>query len=354
MKKKVFSLFAMVAVLSLIIALAGCGQKKSDQAGTTATEKLDTVKVAFDDSVGESGVILGDELGFFKSQGIKIEYVKFNSGVDELTALASGQVDISRGIIAANLFNAAARGIDLKLVADGGTNIPGRGYFRLCIKKSLADKVKDYKDLKGLKVGVASTGSINELLLELALAKAGMTSKDVQVVTVDSFPDLNTAITNGTVDAIMQLDPLVTKGVEQGILDPWKDPSDYAPGEEISVVMYSPQFAGKKDLANKFMVGYLQGVRAYNDALITGNKDQDKVIDILTKKTFVNDPNLFKKMSPPGLDPNGAIPKDGVIHDQQWYMDKGLVKTATDINKLIDTSYVNYAVEKLGQYSPAK
>ena len=360
---KKFPAILMIASLAATLIVSGCGatstassapSSNSASGGGASSAKLDDVKVAFDDSVAEAGIILGDKLGYFQQQGIKVDITKFQSGADELTALAADQVSVSRGIINAGLFNASAKGIDIKLVADGGTNVPGKGYFRLCIRKDLAGKVKDYKDLKGLKIGVASLGGINELLAQMALEKGGLTGKDVQFVTVDSFPDLNTALSNKTVDAIMQIDPLVTQGIKGGYLDPWKDPSDYAAGEEISVLMFSPQFAAKKDVADRFMVAYLQGVRAYNDALISGTKDQDKIINILTQNTSVKDPAVMKAMLPPGLDPNGVIPKSGVEHDQKWYMDKGLVKTAADVNKLIDTEYVDYAINKIGKYQPAK
>ncbi len=357
---KKFPVILLVAALTAALALSGCGTAStagtaSSSTGGSTPAKLDQVKVAFDDSAGEAGVILGNKLGYFKQQGIQVDITKFQSGADELTALASGQVDVSRGIINAGLFNAAAKGIGIKLVADGGTNIPGKGYFRLCISSKLANKVKTYKDLKGLRIGVASLGSINELLAEMALEKGGLTAKDVTFVTVDSFPDLNTALSNGTVDAIMQIDPLIQQGIKAGYLDPWKDPSDYAAGEEISVLMFSPQFVAKTDVADRFMVAYLQGVRAYNDALVTGNKDRDNVVNILSQNTSVHDPAMIKAMNPPGLNPDGTIPAAGVEHDQQWYMSKGLVQTPTDVNKLIDTQFVDYALNKLGKYqAPSK
>jgi sulfonate transport system substrate-binding protein len=42
--------------------------------------------------------------------------------------------------------------------------------------------------------------------------------------------------------------------------------------------------------------------------------------------------------------------KQGVIADQQWYMKQGLVKKAADIDKLVDDSYVEYALKALGEY----
>jgi sulfonate transport system substrate-binding protein len=343
---KLKKLFSSVISLAFILSLTACNGTNISKTDS----KLNVIKVAFDDAPSEAGLILGDKLGFFEKQGIKIQYVKFQSGSDELSSIAADQVDVSRGIINAGLFNAANQGIGIKLVADGGHNIAGKGYFQIALKKGLGSKYKDYKDMKGMRIAIASVGSINELFVQKALEKGGLTKDDVTFVIVDSFPDMLTAVANGNADAALQIEPLITQGVSQGILEWWKDPDEYAKGEEISVLMYSPNFAKKKDLGNKFMIGYLQGVRAYNDALVTGNKDRDNIVDILTKTTFVNKPEMFLQMKPPGLDPNGYVLKDGVISDQKWYMKQGLVKKEANVDNLIDNSYVIEALKVLNQY----
>lgn len=346
--KKFISLLIIALMILSIAACASNNENVKTQGNNE--QKLQIVKVAFDNAPSEAGIILGDKLGFFKEQGIEIQYVQFNSGADELSSVASNQVDVSRGIINAGLFNAANQNIDIKLVADGGHNIPGKGYFQIALKKGLGEKYKTYADMKGMRVAIASIGSINELFVQKALEKGGLTDKDIEFVIVDSFPDMLTAVANNNADATMQIEPLITTGVDQGILEWWKDPDEYATGEEISVVMYSPNFIKNKDLGNRFMIGYLQGVRAYNDALVTGDKDRDKIVEILTKNTFVDKPDVFLRMKPPGLDPNGYVLKQGVINDQKWYMQKGLVKKEADINKLIDNSYVENALKVLGEY----
>lgn len=343
--KKILSLF----ITGLIaISFSACGSNTNTK--DTSGKKTQIVKVAFDDAPSEAGIILADKLGFFEKHGIKIQYVKFNSGADELSAIISNQVDVSRGIINAALFNAANQGIGLKLVADGGHNIAGKGYFQIALKKGLGEKYKTYEDMKGMRIAIASIGSINELFVQRALEKGGLTKNDIKFVIVDSFPDMLTAVANGNADAAMQIEPLITKGIDEGILEWWKDPDEYAKGEEISVLMYSPKFSLNKELGNNFMIAYLQGVRAYNDALVYGNKDKDNIIDILTKNTFVNKSDIFLRMKPPGLDPNGYVLRQGVINDQKWYMKNGLVKKEADVDKLIDNSYVENALKILKEY----
>ena len=210
---------------------------------TTAGVKLPkidppvTVNLAFDDAPGTAGLILADQLGYFKEVGININWVKFNSGADMYTALGAGKVDAGRGIITASIFNGAAQGVKVWVVADSGTNVPGKpAFFQLVMAKSQEGKIKDYADLKGKKAIIASKGSINELFLARALDKAGLKLTDVTEVIIDSFPDINTALGNGAGDVGMQIESLITAGEEAGIIVRFpKDAQDFAPNEQIAV-----------------------------------------------------------------------------------------------------------------------
>ncbi|GAB4254397.1 MAG: NrtA/SsuA/CpmA family ABC transporter substrate-binding protein [Thermoleophilia bacterium] len=372
----IIGLAVLVAVLGLT-ALAGCGGKEetttttaAPSTETTAAPSTETtaaegftpisppveVNVAFDDAPGTAGIILADKLGFFEKAGIKVKYTKFNTGADMYSALAANKVDVGRGIITASLFNGAAQGINVWVVADSGTNVPGKGnYFGIVVRKDLADQIKDYPDLKGRKILIVSRGSINELFLELALEKGGLTIDDVNSTVIDSFPDLNTALGNKAADVAVQIEPLITKGVEDGILVPFpKDAQDYAPGEQVAALLYSSEFAKNTEVARAFMYAYLQGVRAYNDAIVQGDKDRDEVIKILTENTFVSDPAMWVKMNPTGLNPDGTVLTEAVARDQQFYMKKGLVEKEAPIDQVVDNSFAEWASSVLGPYEPPK
>jgi sulfonate transport system substrate-binding protein len=371
----IIGLVAMLSVFGLV-AVAGCSTSETTTTtvattettvattGTTSTAATATatvtplnppvtVNVAFDDAPGTAALILADKLGFFKDVGITVKYTKFNSGADMYTALANNKVDAGRGILTASLYNGAAAGISVWTVADAGQNVPGKNFFGIVVRKDLADQIKDYKDLKGRNILIVSKGSINELFLVQALKKAGLTEKDVKVTIIDSFPDLNTALGNKAADVAIQIEPLITQGVDSNILVRFpKDAADYAAGEEIAPLFYSDAFSKKTDAANNFMVAYLQGARAYNDAIVQGDKGRANVTAILSKETFVKDATMWVKMNPTGINPNGVVDVKAVAMDQQFYVDLGLVKNPVPMTKVIDMAFVKYAISVLGPYTP--
>lgn len=370
----VLSLVAALAVFG-IVALVGCGDDTTTttaapESTTTAPPAEDTtttaapvegvtpldppvtVKVAYDNAPGTAGIILADKMGFFEKVGIKIEYVEFASGAQMYTSLAANQVDVGRGIITASLFNGAAQDVRVWVVADSGTNVPGKGsYFTVVIRKELENEIKDYADLKGRKIGIVSVGSINEYFLRKALEKGGLTIDDVEPTIIAEFPDLNTGLANGAIDAAVQIESLITGGEEAGILKYFKDAEDYAPGEQVAVLLYSDDFAKNTEVANLFMYAHLQGVRAYNDAIVQGSKDRDAVLAILTESTFIDDAAMWTKMRPTGLNVDGSVLEDAVAGQQDYYAEIGQVDTTVTMDKVLDMSFATWAVDQLGPYT---
>ena len=382
----VLMLVGVLAVAGLAL-LAGCGSTTTTAAttattaapttappatsattappATTATTagvtlpKIDppvTVNLAFDDAPGTAGLILADQLGYFKEVGININWVKFNSGADMYTALGAGKVDVGRGVLTASLFNGAAQGVKVWIVADSGTNVPGKpSYFTLVMAKGQEGKINDYADLKGKKCIIASKGSINEIFLALALQKANLELTDVTEIIIDSFPDINTALGNGAGDVGMQIESLITAGEDQGIIVRFpKDAQDFAPGQQVACLLYSDAFAKNKAVADAFMVAHLMGVRAYNDGIVQGDVNQAQVLDILTKNTFISDPAMWLKMAPTGVNPDGTVLADAVALDQDFYAEQGLIPTKVPMTDVINMSFADEAVKLLGKYEPPK
>lgn len=313
-------------------------------------EKRAKVIIAEDGAASGAGFYIAKEKGYFEDYNIEVEFAQFANSDDMLPALAAGEVDIAGGVSTASFFNAIAQGIDVKIIADKGHNVPGKSYFTFVIGNHMVDEIKEYSDFKGKKIAVSSRNSIDGYIYEEMLKHAGLTEDDVEFVLMGDFGSMLGAIDGGTIDAALNIEPLIAQGVDKGFHVRFGDATDYAPESQIAMVLGSPQFMSEEqDISLRFMSAYLKGVRDYNDAFI---KDIGKgeVVEIMTKHTALKDPTLWNKVNVTGLDPDGKMFTDDIKKQYNTYKANGAIRGDVDLNKAIDTSITEKAVETIGKY----
>jgi NitT/TauT family transport system substrate-binding protein len=309
------------------------------------------VKVGAIGSSSDSGIYIALERGYFQAQGLDISIEAIRSATDVLAALATGTIDVAGGGLNAGLYNALRRGVNVRIVADKGSLLPGFGYEALLVRKDLADSgaYRDYADLRGLKIAVNTIPSVDSVLLGRALDRGGLGFGDVDVTEI-SFPDQLAAFGNHAIDASLLIEPFVARAVEENLATRVVTFDQLAPGEQIAVLLYGSQFLeGTPEGPRRFMIAYLQGVRDYNDAF-AHNRGKDEVIAILTKNTTIREPALWQKIAPPGLNPNGSASKSSIAQAQDFFAARGQVTEKADVDQLVDNSYVDFALQQIGPY----
>lgn len=355
--KKGSMLIAILAVIALLVTACSpqhATQTTGDTAPAWANQVVPlaqetTVKVGMKQVVSDAGILIGMAKGYYKDLGINIEPIQFNSGQEMINQLASGQLDVGAAVSTAGLFNAMSRDIPIKIVADKGVNVPGKGYYRLVLRKDLAKTIQDYADLRGLRIAIVGTASLDELALLRVLERAHLTNKDVDIQVIRSFPDMLVALKNNSIDAAMLIEPFIAQGIALEILDPWKDPVNYDPDAQTALLLYGTSMSKRPEVANRFMLAYVKALRDYNDAFFA-HKNKPEIVSILTKYSVIKDSALFDRMFPTGLNPNGYVRMKGIEMDLKWYKDNDLLQRDIKPEDAVDNRYVDFALQQLGQY----
>ena len=330
--------------------------KPASVSAYTATALNPPVKVSIGvvSSSSDGGIFVANERGYFKEEGIDLDIQRFQTLVDMVAPLTGGQLQIAAGGLAASLFNAADRGVGLRIVADKGqAPSPEWDFAALVIRKDLIDagQVKDYRDLKGLRLVTSGRGNSPEVALATALRKGGLSLQDVNFTQM-GFPDMVAAFQNKGIDGGIVIEPFVSRIVSDGSGVRWNGNVDIFGGnEQIAAIVYGEQFATRTDVAQHWMNAYIRGVRDYNDAFGPKKKSRDEVVQILAANTTVKDPKVFDQMRPAGLDPDGKLDTSSMKTDLNYYVESGQVKSSADLSKLIDTSFQEAAVKALGPYA---
>ena len=214
-------LFALLMAAVMVLALAACGGNNNPPASpsepaspapaepsspsepapaepSAPTYEPATVRVAYMPNLGSAGsLFVGIDQGYFEELGLTVEVYQFQGGPAEIAAQASGDIDISQIGHGAHA-----------LCIEGQAAI-----FQMDHTTSLSDVVVGNKshgintaaDLKGKTVAVQA-GTSSEIILQQALAKAGLTVDDIKTVemTVDG---MTTAMITGQVDAAAAWSP---------------------------------------------------------------------------------------------------------------------------------------------------
>lgn len=360
-----------VTVMILMLALAACTQPQAtpspapppnetppvaeEAAGSEGDfaplQERTKVIIAEDGAASGAGFYIADALGYFEDYNIEVEFATFANSDEMLPALASGQIDVAGGISTASFFNSIAQGIDVKIIADKGHNVPGKSYFTFVIDKDHEGVIQDYADLEGKRIAVSTENGVDDYIFQLMLNHAGLTRDDVEFVLISDFANMLAAMEANSIDAALNIEPLITRGQAEGIHVKFLDVTDFAPEAQIAMVLSSPEFVtDKRDTALRFMAAYLKALRDYNDVFVKNTGDQEAIITIMTEYTALKDRELWKQVNVTGLDPNGRMYVEDIASQYEWYLERGALIGEIDLENAVDVSLVEEALERLGEY----
>lgn len=312
-----------------------------------------TVRVGTVNSTSDAGLFIAIEKGYFRDEGIEVETTNFQTAAQMIAPLGTGQLAVATGAIAAGVFNAAARDVPLRIVADkGSTPSPEWDFSALMVRKDLIDsgRVRDYADLKGLTISTTARGNSTEVEVVWALAKGGLTFEDIHYTSL-SFTDMISAFANGAIDAAIVIEPYISRIEALGTAVRWRGVSEFYGNHQVAAILYGPGFVREQqEVARRWMIAYIRGLRDYNDAFGPKRQGRDEVIQILAKHTPIKDPRDYEAMRPAGLDPDGKLNLESIARDLEYYQRAGHVTQPIDLAQVIDTSFQEYAVSRLGPY----
>lgn len=343
---------ALRALLLCLALAVSAGSFAQPAAGIPKLPEPTTVKLGWTlGSITLAGVYVAMDKGYFRDANVNVELVTVDNINALIAPLATGQIDLATGGPSAGFFNALGRGVKLRIVADQNTARPGMSSIALMVRKDLIDggQVKTYGDLKGRTIAVVSKRATMELDVLKALEKGGLTKNDVNMVNM-GFPQMNIAFGTRSIDAALQIEPLVSDAVTRNLAVRWRGVDEITPNRQNSFFMVSEAFAARTDVVRAYMVAYLRGVRDYNDGVHKKKGNRAEIIAILRKHTLIKDPAVYDRMVLPSIDPNGELNVASIQEALDQFVADGDVKGKVDLAKVIDLSFIKYAQDVLGRY----
>jgi len=294
-----------------------------------------------------AGSYIAAEKGYFREEGIDPEFIL--TGPDQVPVVVADQADVAGAAINAFLFNAFARGIPIRVVADHGANLAGASAGGWVVRKDLVDTgtYQGPASVRGWKVGSA-TGSVADIALDRFLRSGGLAIEDVDM-TYLAFPDILTALSNGALQAAYYQEPFTTIAVDRGIVVRGPIGYDVYPNQQIGVLLFGERLLRDPSASLRYLRAYVRGVRDYVRAMIDRDPGTfDQIVPILIEHTTVKDRTLFEKAIPSGLRADPVPNLQSMADDQDWFIAHGLVQQRTNIQDMVELSMVEQAIRELG------
>lgn len=302
--------------------------------------------------------------GFYKKMGLDVQYKWFFDGALIVAPLLAGELDIGSLTPSAGFFNAVARGGDLTMFLDGGTESKReRSYVVTVVSQKLYDQgirsAKDLKKITNLPVHVSDKGSINQYALDHSYMAAGADPRKLTINFGLPQPKAMQLMMKGGVNVSnygYHFGFFLQKAKKGQIID---TAADTAPGAIISLSSYS-----KKRMADigrekyvRFAMAFIQGVKLFNAA--AGKKPPpEDILNILSNLTVFKGKKgkgVMKAIAPhwawtvPDAKPN----KQTIAKMQDHWVDyRGYVKKKAPIDQVVDTSITEEAVKRLKEEKP--
>lgn len=293
-------------------------------------------------------IFVAKEKGYYAAQGLDVTLQAFAGGTEPIALTGSGELDFASVGAAPAFWNAVSLGLPVAIVAPGhAEDSPVATPLMISKKACESGAITSVADLKGKSVAINARGA-TEYWLAQALSTGGLTLDDIDLQTIP-FPDAVAALEGGAIDASMVGEPLATLAEQQGTAV--RLAADF-PVQDIqpTAIIGNRNFLGANPGAGAaFVTAYLQAARDLSGA---GFRDPANLA-IIEQYTGVP-ADLTASSVAPIYFPNGEINTESLGTLQMFFLDRGQLEydDPVDPATVIDTSYVDAALVKIGVYGP--
>jgi NitT/TauT family transport system substrate-binding protein len=292
---------------------------------------------------------VAERKGYFKDEGLEVEIPDFAGGAKALQALVGGSADFVSGAYE-HTINMAAKKQPIKAVV-----LQLRfSAIELVVSKERAARYRGGRDLKGLKIGVTAPGSSTNMFVDNLLVKDGLKPGDVSIVGVGAGAGAVAAMEKGEIDALANLDPVVTQLESTGkfvsVVDTRteKGMKDVYGGDYMAAVIY---------VTDEFVKKYPGTVQAVVNAMVRADKwiakaTPQEIVDLMPDAYKSGNPSLYKQgllKNMVGYSEDGTMSLKAAenVYKVLAQFEPSVMKAGKmDLSKTFDNSFVKKANSK--------
>ena len=254
---------------------------------------------------------IAESLGYFKAEGLDVTIADFSGGSRALQAVVGGSADVVSGAFE-HTVNMQVKGQRMRAFV-----LQGRApQIVLGINPKTMPGFKSVADLKGKKIGVTAPGSSTNIVANFVLGKAGIKPNKVSIIGVGAGNGAVAAMRSGQIDAMSNLDPVITLLQRSGDLKIVTDTRIVADADRVfggpmpAACLYAPQ---------TFIDKNPNTVQALANALVRADKwihaaGPSDIVKAVPESYLLGDRAVYIEAflaAKGALSPDGMIPEAG-------------------------------------------
>jgi NitT/TauT family transport system substrate-binding protein len=291
---------------------------------------------------------IAEQRGYFKAEGLDVTIADFAGGARALQAVVGGSADVVSGAFE-HTVNMQHKGQRMRAFV-----LQGRApMIVLGVNPKTMPAFKSVADLRGKKIGVTAPGSSTNVMVNFIIGKAGLKPADVSIIGVGASQGAVAAMRSGQIDAISNLDPVITLLQRSGDL---KIVSDTRVVAEAEKVFGGPMPAGCFYTPQTFIDRHPNTTQALANAIVRADKwiqgaGASDIITNVPESYLLGDRAVYIDAflaAKGALSPDGMFPEKGpdTAYRALASIDAEIAKAKLDLGAVYTNDFVKRANAK--------
>ena len=308
--------------LLAVMALGGAGREEK-----AAGKELPKVRVTFSPHIGWGPLMIAQAEGFFRDEGVEVEFVPALRTEEATVALATGDIDVRVGQVMGGLLSAVAHGARIRITAGQGYLDPkGCTYYGIVLRPGL-----DTVGVPRIKRMRVSQDGISRYIATRMLLNRHVSLNSIET---NRLPDAVMAMSleSGAIDAVAATEPTLSRLLKIGKL--WLSAQDALPGFQWGVLAFNERLLFREpDTGIRFLKGYHRGVARFR-----GGKTERNVA-IIAEATGET-AEATREACWPSFRADSRINWESIAEFQAWANVEGLMERTVSRNQVWDSTFI--------------
>ena len=312
-------------------ALVACA--RSDAPAADKSTPPAKVRVAFSRHLSWAPLMIAQEEGYFKAEGVDVEPIEGLRGEESLAALVTGDIDVLPGPIHAGFLSAVAQGARVRMVAGQGLLArDGCTYFAIVVRPGLEpSRATPLKKIR------TSQDGVTRFVVDRMLEPHGV---DVNAIETIRLPEavMVSSLERGAIDAVAVTEPALTRTSKVGRV--WIRAQDVVPDFQWGVIAFGQRLLAKdRDAGLRFIRGYERGIAQYHQGKTPRN------LAILATATGQSE-DVLREACWPTFVTGSGIHWESIAQFQRWANTEGLMEHTLTREQVWDSTFVSANVAR--------